>query len=175
MDVAVTLQIAAKGVQGQIEAGEKVLFCGPLFDDIGGEERETVKKITIDPKERLKDCGNGPGHMLPEGIGQGVNGGLDPIIGGLFSTGRTETGFAGVWGLDAFKALRTDERMVAEERGSADQHFKDIGDDAGTNQLGVRQPETPPVAVVEKDVSDFDLTTDEFHKGTIVNLNVDER
>ena len=67
--MAVTLQIAAKGVQGQIEAGEKMLFSGPLFDDIGGEEGETVKKITIDPKKRLKDRGNGPSHMLPEGIG----------------------------------------------------------------------------------------------------------
>ena len=69
MDVAVTLQIAAEGMQGQIEAREKVLFCGPLFDNIGGEERETVKKVTIGPEERLKDRGNCPSHMLPDGIG----------------------------------------------------------------------------------------------------------
>ena len=175
MDVAVTLQIAAKGVQGQIEAGEEVLFFGPLFDDVGGEEREAVKKVTIAPKERLKDRGNRPGHMLPDGIGQGVDGGFDPVIGSLFAAGGTEAGFAGVWGLDTLKALRTDERMVAEERGAADQHFKDIDDNAGTNQLWVRQPEAPPVAFIQEDVPEFNMTTDEFHKGTIVNLNVDER
>jgi len=75
--------------------------------------------------------------------------------------------------LNAFQALRTDERMVAEERGAANKHFEDVDDDAGANRFWVRQPETPPVAVVEKDISDFDLTADEFHKGTIVNLNVD--
>ena len=106
---------------------------------------------------------------MPDGIGQGVDGCSDPVVGGLFAAGRTETGFAGVWGLDALKALRTDEHMVAEERGSADEHFKDVGDDAGTNQRGVRQPEPPPVAIVEKDISDFDLTADKFHGGNILN------
>jgi len=59
--------------------------------------------------------------------------------------------------------------MVAEERGAAGQHFKDINDNAGTNQLRVRQPEAPPVAFVEKDISDFDLTADKFHGGNILN------
>lgn len=77
--------------------------------------------------------------------------------------------------MNAFQALRTNERMVAEKRGAANQHFEDVDDDAGTNQLWVRQPETPPIAIVEKDISDFDMTADEFHKGTIANLNVDER
>jgi hypothetical protein len=33
----------------------------------------------------------------------------------------------------------------------------------------VRQPEAPPVAFVEKDISDFDLTADKFHGGNILN------
>ena len=77
--------------------------------------------------------------------------------------------------MDAFQALRTNERMVAKERGAADQHFKDIGDNTGPNQLWVSQPKAPPVTVVEKDVSESDMAADEFHKVTIVNLNVDER
>ena len=121
------------------------------------------------PKERLKDRRNRPCHMLPDGIGQGVDGGADPVIGSLFTAGGTEAGFAGVWGLDTLKALRTNEHMVAEERGAAGQHFKDINDDAGTNQLRVCQPEAPPVAFVEKDISDFDLTADKFHGGNILN------
>jgi hypothetical protein len=107
--------------------------------------------------------------MLPEGVGQGVDGGIDPIVGGLFSAGGAEAGFAGMRGLDAFKALRTHERMVAEEGGVADQHFEDIDNDSGTNQLGVRQPESPPVAVVEKNISDFDMTADEFHGGSLLD------
>ena len=58
-----------------------------MFDDVGGEEWEAVKKVTIHPEERLKRSGERPGHMLPEGVGQGVDGGIDPIIGGLFSAG----------------------------------------------------------------------------------------
>ena len=30
--------------------------------------------------------------------------------------------------------------------------------------------QSPPVAVINEDVPDFDLTADEFHRGTIVNL-----
>ena len=80
-----------------------------------------------------------------------------------------------MWGLERMQAMRTNERMVAEERGAADEHFKDVNDNAGTNHLWVRQPEAPPVAVINEDIPDFDLTADEFHKGNIVNLNIDER
>ena len=72
-------------------------------------------------------------------------------------------------GLDVFKALRTHERMVAEERGVADQHFQDVIDDTGPNRFWVRQPEAPPVAIVEKDVSKFDMAADEFHDGNILD------
>jgi hypothetical protein len=33
----------------------------------------------------------------------------------------------------------------------------------------VRQPESPPVAVVEKNISDFDMTADEFHGGSLLD------
>ena len=69
MDVAVTLQVAAKSVEGQIEAWEEVFFCGPLFDNIGGEGWDAVKEVTIYPEKRLKGSGERPGHMLPEGVG----------------------------------------------------------------------------------------------------------
>ena len=71
-------------------------------------------------------------------------------------------------GLDAFQAMRTNEGMVAEKRGAADQHFQDVADDTGTNQFGMYQPETPPVTVVEKDVPEFNMTADEFHDGNIL-------
>lgn len=55
MDMAVALQIASEGMQGQKDAGKKQFFCGPLFNDIGGKTREVVEKVTIAPEERLQD------------------------------------------------------------------------------------------------------------------------
>lgn len=72
-------------------------------------------------------------------------------------------------GLDALKALWANEFMITEKCRAADQHFKDVSDDTGTNQLWMRQPEAPPIAIVEKDVSEFDLSADEFHGGNILN------
>ena len=66
--MAIALQIAAKGVDGQIDAGEGTFFCRPLFDDVGGEEREAIEEVTIHPEERLKAGRDRPGNMLPYGI-----------------------------------------------------------------------------------------------------------
>ena len=69
MDVAVTLQVAPKGMECQVDAWEEVFFCSPLFDNVCGEEREAIKEVTIHPEERLQGSGNCPGHMLPDGVG----------------------------------------------------------------------------------------------------------
>ena len=69
MDVAVALQVAAKSMEGQIDAWEEVFFSGPLFNDVGGEERKAVEEVTINPEKRLKGSGERPGHMLPKGVG----------------------------------------------------------------------------------------------------------
>lgn len=68
MDVAVTLQVAAKSVEGQIDAWEEVFFCGPLFNNVGGEEWKAIKEVTIHPEKRLKGSRDRPSHMLPEGV-----------------------------------------------------------------------------------------------------------
>ena len=78
-------------------------------------------------------------------------------------------------GLDTAKTFWTDKDMPAEELGSAGEHFKHIDNNSDANQLAMGKKETPPIAVVEKDISEFDMTADEFHKGTIVNLNAGER
>ena len=78
--------------------------------------------------------------------------------------------------MGCFHLYRTelaDEDVIAECGGATDKHFQDIDNDAGTELPPVGDSKTPPVAIVEKDISDFDMTADEFHKGTIVNLNVD--
>lgn len=36
VDMGVTFKIASEGVRGQIDAGQELLFGGPLFNDVGG-------------------------------------------------------------------------------------------------------------------------------------------
>ena len=67
------------------------------------------------------------------------------------------------------KTELTDEDMIAEGRGATDEHFQDVDNDTDTELSPVGDSETPPVAIVEKDVSEFDLTADEFHGGNILN------
>jgi len=112
--------------------------------------------------------------MLPGGIREGVERGLDPMVGGFFATRGTETGFAGMRGLDASVTGGADKDMPAEERGSTDEHLQHIDNNRFADEVPMSQKESPPVAVVEEDVSEFDWAADEFHQGKIYDLNADE-
>ena len=103
---------------------------------------------------------------MPGGLGKGVHGGLDPVIGCLFAAGTTKSGFARMRGFDAVVASRTNEERISQKDGSADQHFYDVGDDAGSNQMVVREKKFPPVAVVQQDVSQFN-SRNVFHNQKI--------
>ena len=94
--------------------------------------------------------------MLPCGLGKGVQGGFDPVVGGLLAAGTTKSRFARMRGFDAVAASWTDEQRISQKDGSADQHFQDVGDNAGSNQAVMREKKIPPVAVVQQDVSQFD-------------------
>lgn len=175
MDMEVAFEIAAESVVGKEDAGDEVILGGELFNDAGGEGRDFVKEMTIEPEEGLKFKRQRPGDMLPDSVGERVKSGFDPIVGGLFTAGGTETGFAGMRGLEAAKAFWADKHMPAEQRSSAGKHFKHIKNNGFTHQFSMAKKEPPPVAVIDKDVPDFDMTADEFHRGTIINLNVGER
>ena len=58
-----------------------------------------------------------------------------------------------------------------EDRGM---FFKEV-ENGLAHQFAVFEKEFPPVTVINEDIPDFDLTADEFHKGSIVILNFDER
>lgn len=112
--------------------------------------------------------------MLPSGIREVVERGLDPIVGGFFATRGAETGFAGMRGLHASATGGADKDMPAEERGSTDEQFKHIDNNRLADEVPMGQKESPPVAVVEEDVSKFDSAADEFHSGRLCDLNPDE-
>ena len=78
-------------------------------------------------------------------------------------------------GIEAAKAFWTGKHVPTEKRSSAGKHFKHIKNNGFTNQFSMAKKEAPPVAVIDKNVPDLDMTADEFHRGTIVNLNVGER
>ena len=112
--------------------------------------------------------------MLPDGVWEGVERGMDPMVGGLFAAGGAETRFAGMRGLDASATGGADKDMPAEEGRATDEHVEHIDTNRFANEVPMGQKEPPPVAVVEKEVSEFDPTADEFHSGTLYDLNAGE-
>lgn len=111
--------------------------------------------------------------MLPDGVREGVERGLDPVIGGFFAAGGAETRFAGMRGLNISATSGADKDMPAEESRSTDEHFQHIGNNRFADEAPMGQKEPPPVAVVEEEVSEFDPAADEFHIGKLYDLNAD--
>lgn len=113
--------------------------------------------------------------MLPNGVRECVKSGFNPVVSVLFAAGGTKAGFAGMRRFNRTQTFRADKDMPAKQRSPAGKHFEHIDDNGRSDQFLMTNKEFPPIAVVNKNVSDFDLTADEFHKGNIVKLNVDER
>ena len=63
---------------------------------------------------------------------------------------------------DASPATETGKKMVSQERGSANQEFQNVDDDADSNEVAVFDKKLPPVPVVQEYVSDL-YSTDIFH------------
>ena len=91
MDVEIAFKVPAEGVDGQVDAGQEVMLRGQLFDDVGGERRNRVEEVAIDPEEGLEVGRQGPGDMLPCRVWKGVEGSFNPMVGGLFPAGGTES------------------------------------------------------------------------------------
>jgi hypothetical protein len=98
---------------------------------------------------------------------------LDPVVGGFFLAGGTETGFAGMRGFDLATTGGADKDMPAEKGRSTDEQFKHIDNNRFADEVPMGQKESPPVAVVEEEVSEFDRIADEFHNGRLYDLNVE--
>lgn len=137
MDVEIAFKVPSECVDGQIDAGQEVMLRGQLFDDVGGERRNRVKEVAIDPEKGLEVGRQGPGDMLPCRVWKGVESGFNPIVGGFFAAGGTETRFTGMRRFDPAEAFWTDKDMPAEERGAAGEHFKHIDNNGDADQLAV--------------------------------------
>jgi len=175
MNMEIAFEIAAESMDGRIDAREEMFLSSEVFNDVGRDRSDFVEEVAVEPEKRLKMSGQSEGNVLPSRVRECVKSGFDPIVGGFFPAGGTETRFAGMRRLDPAKAFWADKDMPAEKRSSAGKHFKHIKNNGFTNQFSMAKKEPPPVAVINEDVPDFDLTAYEFHRGTIINLNVDER
>jgi hypothetical protein len=128
-----------------------------------GQAWDLIEERSIDGKEVPEFSGHGESDVLPGGLGEGVPGGFNPVVGGFFATGRTEPGFAGVRDFFGGKTFGAGKQMKAEKRGSADQEFEDIDDNADSDQVSMLEEQFPPVAVIQEDGSQF-YSGYEFHR-----------
>jgi len=174
MNMEIAFEIAAESVIGKIDARDEVILGGELFNDVGGKGKDFIKEMAIEPEEGLQFKRQSPCDMLPRGVRECVKSGFNPIVGGFFPAGGTETRFAGMRGVEATQAFWTDKHMPAEKRSSAGNHFKHIDNNGFAHQFSMGKKEPPPIAVVDEDVPDFDMTADEFHKLNIPNLTSEE-
>lgn len=174
MDMEIAFKITAESVDSGIDAGDEMFLSGDVFNNLGQDKRNFIEKPAVEPEERLKLSRQGESDVLPNGVWESVKSGFDPVVGGLFSAGGTETGFAGMRCLDLAETFGADKHMPTEKRSSAGKHFKHIDNNVFTDQLAVGEKEFPPVAVINEDVPDFDLTANEFHKLNVPNLTSEE-
>ena len=165
MNMEIAFEIASKSMDGRIDARDEMFLRSEVFGDVGRDRSDFVEKMAVEPEKRLKMSGQSESNVLPSRVRECVKSGFDPIVGGLFPAGGTETRFAGMRRLDPAKAFWTDKDMPAEKRSSAGKHFKHIKNNGFTNQFSMAKKKPPPVAVIDEDVPDFDLTADEFHRG----------
>ena len=175
MDMEITFEVATESMIGRVDTRNEMLLSSKVFNDVGRDRSKFVEKPAIEPEERLKMIRQGESNVLPSGVGESVKGGFDPVIRILFPAGGTKAGFAGMRCLELVEAFWADKDMPAKQRGPTGKHFKYVDNNVFADQLAVGEKKFPPVAVIEEDVPDFDLTADEFHRGTIANLNVGER
>ena len=101
--------------------------------------------------------------MLPGSIRKGIKTVFDPVVSGFFTTGRTESGLAGVRRLNAFTAFWTDKNMISKKGCTAYKQFQYIDNNADPDKTPVYEKEFPPVAIVEKYISEF-YTAYIFHE-----------
>ena len=172
VEVIIAFQVAAKSVNSQENSRQKAFLFAEFENNIGSQWRDLIHQLTITPKTIPKHIGYGAGDMLPCSIGQGVKTGRNPVVGGSFPAGRTETGFASMRRFDTMGTLRTNKYVKSKPAGSTYEQFEDVDDDADTDQVTVLYKEFPPVAVVEKNITEFNAAADEFHENRIQEFSM---
>jgi hypothetical protein len=123
MDMDISFEVSAKGVDGKKDAREKTLFKRPIFNDGCSDEGNKVHEVAIKPEKDPEFCWHGKGNVLPGGFGEGIQAVFNPDVSGFFATGRTKSGFAAMRDLHTLGACWADKLVVTEKRCSAYEEF----------------------------------------------------
>ena len=126
MNMEITFEVAAESMIGRVDARNEMLLSSKVFNDVGRNRSKFVEKPAIEPEERLKMIRQGKSNVLPKGVGERVKSGFNPVVGGLFPAGGTETRFAGMRRFELAEAFWADKHMPAKQRGSTGKHFKHV-------------------------------------------------
>jgi hypothetical protein len=145
MDVEIALEMASEGMNGQENAGVEPLFARQRQDEVGRQRGDPREEVAVEPEEFPKPRGHGERDVLPSGVGQNIELGFDPFIGGLLSARGTEAGFAGMGDGLACAARGTLLDVSAQKHGFAGHHFEHVDEDA-VSEFGMKVDEMlPPI------------------------------
>ena len=123
MDMDISFQVSAKGVDGKKDTGEKTLFVSPIFNNGCSDEGDKVHEVAVKPEKDPEFCWHGKGDVLPGGFGEGIQAVFNPDVSGLLATGRTKSRFAAMRDLHTLGACGADKQMVTKKRRSAYEEF----------------------------------------------------
>lgn len=123
MDMDISFEVSAKGVDGKKDTGEKTLFERPIFNDGCSDEGDKVHEVAVKPEKDPEFCWHGKGDVLPGSFGKGIQAVFNPDVGCLLATGRTESGFAAMRNFHTLGACWADKQMVTKKRRSAYEEF----------------------------------------------------
>lgn len=87
MEVQVSLEVSAEGVDGQVDSWTESFLCGQFFDDVRSEKWNSIDEVTVDPKEVPKQVWHGEGNVLPGSVRKCVEAVFDPVVCCFFSAG----------------------------------------------------------------------------------------
>jgi hypothetical protein len=138
-----------------------------LLDDIGGEDRDFIKKGSVNPEENPEFAGHRKGDMLPVSLRESIKFGLNPDVGSFLAARWTKAGFAGMRSRVNVSTGKAFINMIPQKRSSAGKEFQDIDNNGGSYEGTMFDKQLPPVAIMKKNIPEFNFTADEFHSGII--------
>lgn len=123
MDMDISFEVSAKGVDGKKDTGKKPLFERPIFYNRCSDEGDKVHEGAVKPEKDPEFAWHGKGNVLPGSFGEGIQAVFNPDVGCLLATGRTESGFAAMRNFHTPGARGADKQMVTKKRRSAYEEF----------------------------------------------------
>jgi hypothetical protein len=166
MDVA--FEVASESMDREEDARCEVLRLSKLYDDISSNEGYFFKEMSVEPEEIPEFRGQCESDMLVSGFWKGIEFLGNPLIGTFFTTRGAESGFTGVRNLSRGTTGFAAKEMESEQWSTTGEHFQDINNDIEADVLVIFEEEFPPVAIMDKDVTNFNgFWWGDFHQPMI--------